>query len=100
MDPKAPDLEAIRWMIDNQIDDIDCRWREALAVKEATMKACGEALAAARAGKAAPGSIAEVKKAEALWQMLRAAAVAAVEACDKARPKPRRTVPKPKRLKS
>jgi hypothetical protein len=32
MDPTAPELEAIRGMIDNQIDDIDRRWREALAV--------------------------------------------------------------------
>jgi hypothetical protein len=56
MDVKAEELEAIRGMIDNQIDDIDCRWREALAVEEATKKAHSEALAAAKAEAAPPGA--------------------------------------------
>ncbi len=42
-------------------------------------------LAAAQAAKAAPGSPADVKHAEGLWRLLRAAAETTLNACDKPR---------------
>jgi hypothetical protein len=83
MEIKHEELEAIRGMIENYIDDIECRWKEALDQELATRKAHEEALAAARAEKAAPGSPEDVQYVRALRAMLRSAATIALAECNK-----------------
>jgi hypothetical protein len=83
MDIRPGDLEAIRGMVENYIDDIECRWKEALELEQAAKAAHEEALAAAKAEKAAPGSPAELRHATWLWGILRRAASISLEECER-----------------
>jgi hypothetical protein len=66
--------------------EIEQRWRQAYEQQFAERQAHEAALAEAKAERAAPGSVADRKKAESYWNMLRSAAIVTIEACDKAEP--------------
>jgi hypothetical protein len=71
-------------MIDRVHDDIEHRWEAAYEQQRADEAAHKASLEAAKAERAAPGSVDDVKKAEAMWKVIRALANTALEACDKA----------------
>jgi hypothetical protein len=72
-------VEAEAWQnIESQLEDVHERlhdlWRKACDKQKAADLATEAALAAAKAERAAPGSVADVKSAHACWSMLRSAA--------------------------
>jgi hypothetical protein len=99
-------VEADQWRriedrLNDAADQINELWRRAWDERCAMMEAHEAALAAAKATKAAPGSVADVENARAYWSMLHVIASQAATACQKAEAaagKSRRVVrPAPKR---
>jgi hypothetical protein len=67
----------------NQLDDL---WRRAWDERTADEDAHAAALAAAEARTAAPGSVADLERADSVWCILRSTAKVALQACEEARP--------------
>lgn len=66
--------------------DLTAQWQRVWRETYAERVAYAEALEAANARKAAPGSPADLEHARGLWALLRSAAKVAADACDKALP--------------
>jgi hypothetical protein len=86
-------LDAISAMVDTAHDAIKRHWHAAReqqradkAAHAAALEAAAAALAAAQAERGAPGSVDDIKRAQAMWNVLRALANAALDACDEAIP--------------
>jgi hypothetical protein len=79
------ELLAVQMMVERAHDKIEASYNRARELFQAQEEAHSAALAEAQAAKAAPGSPADFKHAEALWSMLRAVVKVAAEECDAAR---------------
>jgi hypothetical protein len=91
LDVEGNDLEAVQTIIERAHRDIERRWEAAheqrqaeLEARAAVLVAHAAELAAAKAERGAPGSVDDVKKADASWWLLRGAAETALEYCRKA----------------
>jgi hypothetical protein len=91
-------VEAEAWQnIESQLEDVHERlhdlWRKAWDKQKAADLATEAAMAAAKAERAAPGSVADVKSAHACWSMLRTAAKVMLDYSNDAIP-PQRVTPR------
>jgi hypothetical protein len=85
------EIEAVQTIVERAHHDIERRWRLAheqqqaeLEARAAVLVAHAAELKAAKAERGAPGSVDDIKKAEASWWLLRRAAETVLEFCQKA----------------